>query len=69
MRRAKSLFYAVLGLLVGVDFMIHREHAVFLWEAIPGFHAFYGLLSTILIIVLSKAIGRIWLMKREDYYD
>lgn len=69
MKTLKKIFYATLGLLVGADLVIHREHVTFWWDAIPGFSAFYGLLSTILIIVVSKAIGHAWLMKREDYYD
>ena len=65
----KKMFYAILGLLVVADVVMHRAHVTFFWEAIPGFHAVYGLVSTAMIIVVSKFIGHAWLMKREDYYD
>jgi len=69
MRRAQYLCYAVLGLLVGADFLVPRTHVTFFWDALPGFNAVYGLLSTLLIILVSKAIGHAWLMRREDYYE
>lgn len=55
--------------LVGFDFLVPRHHIFFVWDKIPGFIALYGLLSSIIIISVSKAVGHIFLMKREDYYD
>jgi hypothetical protein len=69
MAKIKKGFYILLGLLVVLDFFIHRHHAAFFWDVIPGFSAVYGLVSTILIIVVSKFIGHALLMKKEDYYD
>lgn len=68
-RRARRLLYAVLSLVVLVDFFVPREHVFFPWEAIPGFSALYGWISCVLIIVVSKLLGHFWLMKRENYYD
>ncbi|TAK03413.1 MAG: hypothetical protein EPO39_12195 [Candidatus Manganitrophaceae bacterium] len=64
----KTPLYAALGLLVVVDFFVHREHAALIWESIPGFSAAFGLIATVLIIFVSKFLG-LGLMKREDYYD
>jgi hypothetical protein len=36
---------------------------------LPGFGSLYGLISCVLIIVVSKLLGKLWLMRREDYYD
>lgn len=69
MAKIKKGFYVLLGLLVVLDFFIHRHHPIFPWDFIPGFSAGYGLVSTILIIVVSKFIGHAVLMKKEDYYD
>ena len=68
-RRIKRLFYASLVLVVAADFLISRHHIFFFWDEIPGFSALYGLVSCVLIIVLSKVLGHYWLMKRENYYD
>jgi hypothetical protein len=64
----KKVLYALLGLLIVADFFIHREHAALMWESIPGFNALYALIATVLIIVISKFLGHVWLMKPENYY-
>lgn len=46
----------------------HGSHA-HAWDAVPGFYALYGFAGCILIIVVSKALGKWALQKREDYYD
>lgn len=67
--RLKVVSYISLALVFGVDFFIHRHHATFIWDNIPGFSAVFGFISCVLIIVVSKFIGHVWLMKKEDYYD
>jgi hypothetical protein len=39
------------------------------WDVIPAFAAMFGFVGCILIIIISKALGKRWLQKREDYYD
>ena len=68
-RRVRQLFYALLALTVLLDLVAPAEHALFGLAALPGFSALYGLLSCVLIIVVSKWLGHAGLMKREDYYD
>lgn len=67
-QKMKIPLYAALGLLVVVDFFVHRDHAAFIWDSIPGFSAVYALIATIVIVFVSKFLG-LGLMKREDYYD
>jgi hypothetical protein len=66
------------GILVGCLFLsviaglwihlyLHPE-VHFSWEAFPVFSALYGFIGCIVIILGSKAIGRLWLQRREDYY-
>lgn len=69
MQNFKKPLYVLLAVLVAVDFFIHREHATLIWESIPGFNALYSLIATVLIIVISKFLGHVWLMKPENYYD
>jgi len=39
------------------------------WDSIPAFYAIYGFVGCVLIIVISKALGKGALQKPEDYYD
>jgi len=41
----------------------------FSFEKFPGFGSLYGFGSCVAIIVVSKIIGKLFLMRREDYYD
>jgi len=67
--RLKRIAYAVLALTVVVDFFLPRHHPHFFWDTIPGFSAVFGFIACILIIVVSKAFGRFWVARSEDYYD
>ncbi len=66
---ARRLSYIALFIVVLADFLVPRHHVSFFWDGIPGFSALFGLVSCVLIIVISKAIGRVLLMKKEGYYD
>ena len=65
----RIFIYIALFIVVVIDFFIERQHIEFFWDMVPGFSAFYGFISCAVIIVVSKAVGHAWLMKKEDYYD
>ncbi|MEK6725629.1 MAG: hypothetical protein AABY54_03645 [Deltaproteobacteria bacterium] len=65
----KKASYITLFIVFVADFFVHRHHATFIWDNIPGFGAVYGFVSCIVIIRVSKALGHAVLMKKEDYYD
>ncbi len=68
--RRWRLFIVVLALVFVADFFVPRHHVEFFWDAIPGWAAVFGLVSCVLIIVVSKFLGHQGgLMKDEDYYD
>ena len=46
---------------------VHPPH--FWFESIPAWGSLYGLASCVAIVVVSKFLGKVWLMRREDYYD
>lgn len=72
MKKEKLILYTavLLVLLAAVEFfLIHKHHAVFALENVPGYTAVFGLLATVLLILVSKTIGHAVLMKREDYYE
>ena len=66
-------FYAALAVIALVEVAAPRifeaEPAHFWFEDVPGFGSIYGLVSCLLIIVVSKLLGKLWLMRRENYYD
>jgi uncharacterized membrane protein len=49
-------------------FHVHPAHFWF-EQRIPAWGSLYGLASCMAIILVSKYIGKKWLMRREDYYD
>jgi hypothetical protein len=68
-KRLWLYFYISLALVLGADFLVSHEEGHFIWERFIGFGAVYGFVSCVLIIVVSKAVGHMGLMKPEDYYD
>ena len=71
--RLKRWFYAGLAVVALAEIVLPRIFPVgeshFSFEAFPAWGSLYGLISCIAIIVVSKLIGKLWLMRREDYYD
>jgi hypothetical protein len=66
----KKLSYVGLALVVVADFLVHREHAIYIWDKLPGWGAFYGFVSCVIIILVSKFLGHQGgIMQGEDYYD
>ena len=70
--RIKRCFYVSLAVVALVEIVVllvfHEEHH-FSFESWPAFGSIYGLISCVAIIVVSKFLGKVWLMRREDYYD
>lgn len=65
----KWIFFAALIIVFAADFFVERHHAAFAWDNIPGFSAAYGFISVIVIIIISKIVGKIIVTRKEDYYD
>ena len=68
-KTVKKIAYGILVLLVIVDFIIHRHEIHFFGDKIPGFWSLFGLSACVVIIIVSKWLGKNGLMKDEDYYD
>ncbi len=71
--RIKRWSYVFLGLValaeIVLPFVFPGGHSHFGFERFPAWGALYGLASCVVIIVVSKFIGKVWLMRREDHYD
>ena len=48
---------------------IFEGKAHFAFEHWPSWGSVYGLMSCVIIIVVSKIVGHLWLMRPENYYD
>ncbi len=70
--RIKRWFYVSLAVVALAEIVLplifHGEHH-FPFESFPAWGSLYGLASCVAIIVVSKWLGKVWLMRREDYYD
>ncbi|HSV30853.1 MAG TPA: hypothetical protein VLH40_02355 [Atribacteraceae bacterium] len=67
--RYRKYFFCLGFLLVALfDFFLPRD-PFFWFDGLPGFYSMFGLVSCVLTIIICKALGRHWLMVREDYYD
>lgn len=69
----KRWFYGVLVLVALIEIVaplvLGGSHPHFAFESFPAFGSLYGLASCVAIIVVSKLIGKVWLMRPEDHYD
>jgi len=60
-------FYAVCGVLVVLDFVLHR-HIAHSWENTPAFYAIFGFIACVVLVLIAKEMRKA-LMRKEDYYD
>ena len=71
--RIKRWFYVGLAVVALAEIILPRvfdgAHSHFSFERFPAWRSLYGLASCAAIIIVSKLIGKVWLMRREDYYD
>ena len=70
--RIKRWCYGVLAAVVVAEIvlpLLFEGHTHFWFESIPAWGSMYGLISCVAIIVVSKLLGKVWLTRREDYYD
>ena len=66
------MFYVCLFFSIAAGFFVHlylHPQGHFLWERLPVFSAVYGFIGCIVIILVSRAIGHLLLLKDEDYYE
>ena len=75
-KRLKVVFYGILVFIAVAEVILpivfHDEEAHahhFDFERWPAFGSAYGFVSCVLIIIVSKFIGKLWLMRKEDHYD
>ena len=67
LRAIPHLLVAICFVLVIIDLIVHR-HVVHPIEALWSFYAWFGFISCVFLVLVSKLLRKI-LMRREDYYD
>ena len=71
--RLKHWFYVSLGIIALAEIVLPHlfegGESHFSFENSPAWGSLYGFISCVAIIIVSKLIGKLWLMRREDYYD
>ena len=60
-------FYVCCLLLVLAEFVIHR-HVVHPWEALFAFHAGYGFVACVILVLAATQMRKL-LMRDENYYE
>ncbi len=66
---AALAFVVIISVISELLTPLDAEHATHWWSGVPAFYAVFGLLGCIVIILFAKLIGKLFLVKREDYYD
>ncbi len=70
-RLVLRILYAICAavfLLDIVNLVIELRHAHHPWEKLPGFHAIYGFVACVLLVLIAKQLRKV-LMRDEDFYD
>jgi hypothetical protein len=71
--RLKRAAYVVLAALIVAEgippWVLYDDHGHFPFEDWPAFGSLYGFLACVAIIMVSKGIGKLWLMRPENYYE
>lgn len=71
--RIKRWSYVALAVVALAEMVLPAvfdgRHSHFGFEELPAWGSLYGLFSCVVIVVVSKLLGKVWLMRREDYYD
>ena len=49
--------------------LLADTHSEAWWHQLPGFDLFFGFLGCAGIVVVSKALGKVWLQREEGFYD
>jgi hypothetical protein len=59
----------LLVLLDAIPAVVDKHHAPTAAEHLPGFWSLFGLLGCLVLVIVSKTLGRAGLSTREHYYD
>ncbi len=61
-------FFIVCAIVLSLDLFIHK-HGDYHWEEWPAFHAAYGFVACVILVIVAKFVLRVIVERKEDYYD
>lgn len=69
-RNVKKIVYTLYVICAGLFFadLFYHKHVIFSFDSWFGFYAIYGFVMCVGLVLGAKLL-RIFLMRREDYYD
>ena len=69
MKKILFVLAGITALTVAAELVwVDTAHAHFVWQKIPSFHLLLGGAGGLLLIAVSKILGKYWLYRPEDYY-
>ena len=63
-----TVVVAALGLVALEWSPLSEAHGHDWWHVLPGFDLLYGFAGCVAIVLVSKALGAVWLQRDERYY-
>jgi hypothetical protein len=66
--RVRVLIGSIVTATAALDFLGH-PHGQTWWHHVPGFDLVYGAVGCMAIVIVSKALGKVWLQRRERHYE
>jgi len=67
--RWRRMFWGVLLALLAANFIIHPHHAEYALDAYPGFWPLFGLVTTLLMVLVMKKLVQPIIDRSEDGHD
>ena len=67
LQRLLKWFYWICGVLLALDFVIHR-HVTHPWENLFVFYGIFGFAACVVLVLAAREMRKV-LMRKEDYYD
>jgi hypothetical protein len=67
--RKNAIYIVSLLLFLALSLFIPTEEVHFFWEKLPIFNVLFGIIGCIVLIIGSKALGKLFIQKDDDYYD
>lgn len=64
-----SMVLLLSGISLALQFFSDAAPHHFSWEALPIFYIGFGFLGCAVMIIVPKLLGKLFLVKDEDYYD
>jgi hypothetical protein len=60
---------AVMASGVAELLLLGGQHGHGWWAQVPGFFSLFGFFVCLMLILVGKGLGSLWLQRPDDYYD